>query len=1024
MSARVLGVDLGSNSVGIALIDLDQGAIVHTSVRVFPEGMEGSESDWESGKEQSRAQKRREARMQRRQFRRRQRRLLRVFHLLQRYGLLPPGPQQDTLNTLDASLAKSYAEHTVLPYFLRARALDHPLSAHELGRALYHLAQRRGFLSNRKTAPKKDEDAGKVKETIKGLWSDMAAAGSRTLGEHLSKQNPHQRRLRGGDRWTHRDMYTQEFEAIWNAQAPHHPLLTPARKDELFHAMFFQRPLKDQSWRIGTCDLEPGHKRAPLRLLEAQRFRYWTALNNLRLYTPALQPRPFTQDERLRVAAELEANEKVTLAKIKTMIGAKGHRFSIEEGGEKQIPGNATAARISAVIPVLWSQLNEARRADLVEDIGDGQRNPTDEDVERCARDKWGLSPAEATLLAEIRLPQDYAPISLAAIRKLTPLLQEGLAFGAAKFEAYPEQKKAAEPQPRLVPLAQVNAVPQLKQLKNPAVVRSLSELRKMVNAVIHRYGKPDFVHVELARELRRNKKDRLELTLRNRKHEKERELARAELAKHGIAQPSRDDIEKYRLWQECATIDPYSGEEISLQALFDQPRFEVEHIIPFSRSLDNTFLNKTLCRNDFNKQKGKQTPWEAFGGTEQWDQMLERIRKLGNHRKLALFQMTESGEDKLLDDFTARQLTDTKYASKLAAQYVGTLFGGVVDAAGTKRVLTCAGEVTAHLRRAWNLNRILSETPEKSRDDHRHHAVDAIAVALASHKWIKALSDFSKTSLSRRPLANAVIPDPWPGFREEVRAQILERTTVSHRPEKKLHGALHEETIYGKPRQENGKQVVHVRKPVASLTTRAAIEEIVDPVVRECVMRQFGLCGEDARKFAEQPPCLPSGVPIKSARIRKSLTTVTVGAGVRQRAVVTGDNHHMEVIAELGKDGKPKRYRGIVVSRLEALRRFRRNQPVIQKDHGPGFEFCFTLREGDMVEYAPNSETKELWRVNGVSGGAQQRIKLTRAVDARLVQDKKKTGDLLEPSVNPFMSGGGWKVQVSPLGEIAQAHD
>ncbi|MEP7367382.1 MAG: type II CRISPR RNA-guided endonuclease Cas9, partial [Acidobacteriota bacterium] len=411
MPVRVLGIDLGTNSVGIALVDLQQGRILHTAVRVFPEGMEGSEKEWESGKEQSRAQKRREARMQRRQFRRRQRRLLHVYHLLQRYGLLPAGQQQSTLNALDGELAKAYSEHTVLPYFLRSRALDHPLTAHELGRALYHLAQRRGFLSNRKTTPKNDEDAGKVKETIQGLWSEMAAHGSRTLGEHLAKQDPHQRRLRGGDRWTHRDMYKQEFEAIWNAQLPHHGVLTPARKDELFHAMFFQRPLKDQSWRIGSCDLEPGHKRAPLRLLEAQRFRYWTALNNLRLYSPNLELRPITHEERLRIAAELESHEKLTLAAIKKLLGVKNHRFSIEEGGEKQIPGNATAARISAVVPVLWSQLTEPRRADLVEDIGDGDRNPTDEDVERCARQKWGLDPAEAKLLAEIRLPQDHAPI-------------------------------------------------------------------------------------------------------------------------------------------------------------------------------------------------------------------------------------------------------------------------------------------------------------------------------------------------------------------------------------------------------------------------------------------------------------------------------------------------------------------------------------------------------------------------------------------------------------------------------------
>ncbi|MDX2266772.1 MAG: type II CRISPR RNA-guided endonuclease Cas9 [Bryobacter sp.] len=1019
----VLGIDLGSSSVGLALLETESGEIVHTTARIFPAGMTGSENDWENGKEASNAAKRREARGQRRQTERRKRRLKKLFHILRSYGWMPnvkDGQLQASLNDLDTSLSRNYNQHQLFPYFLRARALDHPLSIDELGRAIYHLAQRRGFQSNRKTAPKSDEDQGVVYQGIDGIRAAMAEKGARTLGEYFASLDPHSAKVRRN--WTHRTMYIEEFLAIWEAQQPHHPTeLTEERKSAIFETMFFQRPLKDQSHLIGFCDLEPTEKRASLRNLEIQRYRYLSALNNLRLYTPELEERPLTLAERQLIIAELDKSPDLAFAKIKSLIGVKkSYWFSQEKGGEKKIPGNLSASRIYSALPCFWTSLSPAQQADLVEDLGDGNRHEKDEDVFQCLREKWQLNEEEATKLSRLRMPPDYASVSLAAARKLLPLLEQGLSFAAAKHQI-PEYRD--DDRSKVFDLLPpVNTV--FREIRNPAVLRSLTEMRKCVNAFLRHFGKPDEIHIELARDLRRSKKERMSMTKLNRDNEKARDRAKAEIAKAGNSHPSASDIEKFLLWEECGRTCPYSGKPISYQGLFDSAQFEIEHIIPYSRSLDNSRANKTLCHIDYNRQKGDRTPHEAFGAREDWHAMVDRVRKMNNPAKYRRFVMEETDAETLLKDFTERQLTDTKYASKLAAKYLGTLYGGKADASGRQRIVSCAGQVTAALRRVWDMNRVLNEKPEKSRDDHRHHAVDAVAIALCSMKWIKALSQASQGIRKHNPLKNAKVEDPWPNFREELRDKIWNHTAVSHRPMRKLGGALHEETIYSRPIFINGEEGTHIRKPVTDLKTESAIESIADKAVREAVLRKFLENGKDAKKFEDDPPRLPSGVPIKRVRIRKADSTVSIGSGPSERRVITGSNHHMELLAVLDHHGKVKGYRSVVVSHLEANLRKRAGVPVVQRDHGDGLQFLFSLSEGDMVVFKSPGEAERLCRVRGVSMEGSGRLSLSESIDSRLVADIKKAGKLWRPMIPGFLAAGSRKVRLDHLGALIEAND
>jgi CRISPR-associated endonuclease Csn1 len=1009
----VLGVDLGVKSVGLALIDAQGQRFVRTAVRVFPAGVEG---DFESGKDESKNKKRREARMARRQTERRARRMHKVFHLLQRQGLLPEGEPQDCLKALDRELARTYGPHPGAPYTLRAKALDHPLKPHELGRALYHLAQRRGFKSNRRAPVKEDEEKGKVASGIEGLAKRMADASARTLGEYFAGVNPEKERIR--TRYTDRRMYAAEFDAIWAAQAVHHPeILTAEFRERLREAIFRQRPLKDQSHLIGACSLMPEEKRAPLYDLDVQRWRLLDKVNNLKLAEP--EERRLTAEERAKLVKELTVEESLTYVQVRKLLGLpKSTRFSIESGGENKILGNVTYARFAKALNLRWAQMARAEQEALV----GLWASAGDDDEFRAALDATGkYSVEEIAELLKVRLPDDYTGFSLAAMRRLLPHMEAGMTTGEARKVEFPESFAAVEPKATLPPV--VEALP---ELRNPAVMRTLTELRKAVNELIRKYGKPAEIRVELARDLKRNKKDRQALSKQMRDNEAKREKARAALKEYGLTalKPRDPAIEKYLLWEECGHTCPYSGRSISLDGLFGHaPQYDIEHIVPYARSLDDSFQNKTLCLKEYNAQKRNRTPWEAFGADEEtWAQMVGRVKKWGNRGKEKRFLLQETDTAKLLEQFSSNELNDTRYMSKLAKRYLGTLYGGDVDAAGKRRVFACAGGVTALLRRLWNLNTILNEKPEKSRDDHRHHAVDAAVVAMVTNGMIKRLGDAAEQAEAAGQRRVKTFAPPWEGFRDELEEQIQRRTVVSHRPERKLAGPLHEETLYGRPHVRNGKAVVHIRVPVHLLSAKD-LYDIVDGEVMKAVKARLleRLGKEDFKRLEHEPPMLKTrkgaSVPIRRVRIRVVAKTVPIGKGEprQKRNVITGDNHHMAVFAVRAK-GKTS-YVGEVVPRLEAVRRHANGEPVVRKDRGPDSEFLFTLSKGDMVRWR-----EELWRVRGVKSTTV--VELSRASDARLKADSNKTGGLEATTINSFCKSGLRKVHVSALGEIREAHD
>ena len=1044
----VLGIDLGTNSCGWAAVHRDgaghPAGVLAAGVRVFQQGTEG---DIASGRDSSRNVKRRDSRQARRQGERRRRRRLKVFHILQRAALLPPGTSaNEVFDTLDRELLDNYVREagvsrdrlsSTLPYFLRKRALDERLAPYELGRVFYHLAQRRGFVSNRRSPVKDDEELGKVQEGITELEKAMADRGARTLGELFAGLDPRTERVRR--RWTSRAMFEKEFDAIWDAQSVHYPgLLSEDLRAALRHALFYQRPLKIQRHLVGECELEPGRSRAPKALLIVQRWRILQNVNNMRLvHRDSGEQKDLTSEQRLALVEVLDNQGSLTFGKARKLLGlGPGWTFNLEEGDRKKLEGNTTAERLRKIFGSRWDTMGADERDQVVDDL----RSISDVGAMlRRGMGSWGLDEDAASALANCKLEAGYVSLSRQAVEKVMPFLEDGLTFAEARLQAYPGTNKSAKALDLLPPLEGPRAVrlQALRSLRNPVVSRSLTELRKVVNSLVSQYGKPDMIRIELARDLKRPRGEREDIWKQQRQNQKARDRAAARIVSEvGISEPSRDDVDRVLLADEQAWVCPYSGRSISIGALLGSAsQFDVDHIIPWSISFDDSFANKVVCFNEENRLKGNRTPRQAYGGDpSRWAQILARAERFKEHtglrgyRKWQRFQWDDEAVEKRYGGFSERQLNDTRYASRLAADYLGLLFGGRVDAQHALRVQVGQGKVTARLRQAWDIEGVLSASPGKSRADHRHHAIDAIVIALTTPELLAAFSrEAAREDERRAPGTRNVVhlAEPWPGFMEEVRDEIT-AIVPSHQRSGRVRGALHEETLYSEPiiASDNASVLRHVRKSVRTLSA-SEIDKIVDQRVRAVVREKVAEVGGKADKLSDDdPPVIQSGaggsVPVRRVRVARGASKVTpVGTGDRERQVEPRNNHHVEIFEVDDAKGGIE-WKARVVTLLEATQRQRDGKVIVDRTWaGPGTgRFLFSLVQGDTVETADGLfVVGSFWDTpSGV------RLSYTPICDARSKKDISRSGR--EPSLSTLHKVACAKVVVDPIGKVHPAHD
>ncbi|MEM6504031.1 MAG: type II CRISPR RNA-guided endonuclease Cas9 [Planctomycetota bacterium] len=1022
-----LGLDMGVASLGWTVVstrpsDPNPKSIEKLGVHRFEAGV-SEPGKMGFGKEESSAKPRREARQMRRQLWRRKLRLQRLIQLMQKHGLMPQGDVEDSesrhafLRQIDAEIEVSRfgdcspSDRLKLPYLLRATAVRERIELHELGRVLYHLAQRRGFLSNRKTDREDDKEQTKFKKDIGELADRIVKHDPPYLGAYLASLNPDEARLRG--QRTSRSMYLFEFEAIWTQQQRHHPSL---RDEDLKHsihkAIFHQRRLRSQHHLIGRCSLT-GRIRAPMAVRDAQRFRLLCSLNNLEIIATDGSARPLTRDERATVLALQEATGDVAFSKLKTkkVLGLPADATFNLAAQEKKLIGHRTDAKLRKALGDTFDRLSTEQLDAIINDLRSFRQIDA---LARRLTAAYPLTTDETTEISKIKLEDSRASHSIEAIRALLPLLEQGIRYATARQRMYPESfEKQAEAADLLPPVLDWLKQDERAVINNPAVLRGLTETRKVVNAIIRRYGKPSAVRLEIARDLKNSRKRRAEMSSQNQERRTQREQAAERLAsEYGVAQPRREDIEKVLLLWECQSTCPYTGKHIEPSDLFgSNPSYQVEHIWPLSVSMDDSFTNKTLCHVDENARKGGRAPIDCYDA-DRLGQIKARVAEFNaDHRTKAakLRRFTEP----VPADFAQRHLNDTRYLAREAKRYLESLYSQDDDG---QRVFVVTGGLTALLRGLWGLNRLVGgPANDKERTDHRHHALDALVVALTEPLQTQKLHTAAARAESMHARRDFIdVQPPWDGFLDDARAAV-EKVNVSHRPNRRLRGKLHKETFYSDPIHKS----YRVRRELHSLKV-SEIDKIVSTRDREAVKDALDRTGQkDPAKAFTNPANLPvltdrngRQTRIRKVRIAAKFKPHAIGKKSSHRNVQLGSNHHTTISRD--KSGK---WIEQTVSLYEAMRRQSSGEPIVQPPEGQ--EFVYSLFKNDHL-IIDSEEWAGVWRVDSI---AQDDIELVRQHDARTSDQRKKEKDRFRLS-----SSKRWttlqprKVTITHLGEIEDA--
>ncbi|MAE89648.1 MAG: type II CRISPR RNA-guided endonuclease Cas9 [Pelagibaca sp.] len=932
-----LGLDIGIASVGAAL--LSDESILGMHVRTF--------SAAETDKEGDPLNKiRREARSARRRIRRRAHRLLRLRRLLKRTGLIS-----------DTSLEVLKTSKT--PWQLRSEGLDRLLSPSELAAALYHIVKHRGFQSNRKAELKTDAKAGQMLSGVSANQQLMRDKSYRTIAEMVCKDDAfkdHKRNKGGSYRNTFaRSDLADELKTLLKKQREYdNPLATPELEEAVHTLLMARRPVfKDDDIEklVGFCTFEHGEKRAPKAAFSSERFIWLGKLNNLRLIYPGEQ-RSLTPEERSQIINLPFTQASVKFSQIRKKLDLPEYvRFNLV----RYKPGEETSKSETATFfeAKAFHELRKTYRESGISELWErDQHDPQRLDQIATAiavyrddeRIRNELSPhtienevVEAVLNCDFT---QFINLSLKALNKILPYMEQGQRYDEACTSAgyqhhSPQQNE--EKSGRIPP-------PDKNVIRNPVVYRSLNQARKLINAITKRYGAPAAIHLEMARDLSKPFSERKSIEREQEKYRKQKVQLRNEYIEHFGTEPNGLNLLKFRLYKEQDAQCAYTQKALDLSRLNEAGYVEVDHILPYSRSYDDSLLNKTLVLTEANRDKGNRTPFEFMGGDDQsqhwqkfvrWVQMNPKIRQAKRNRYLR-----KDFSEKAAREFRDRHLNDTRYIGRELKAMIESHVQWHPDSKSKDHCVVLSGQLTALLRGRWGFNK------DRAAGD-LHHAVDAAVVAAATRGMIQRMARHSKFHELKNVRTSYADPDtgevvnlaaardlekhfplPWDNFRNDTLAYLNPSAIsadesaqeghrgvrVSRAPTRRKLGAAHQETIRSKGKDnillEQGLSAV--KTPLSKLTLKN-IENMVgyeDPrnaalvkVLRER-LEAFG--GDGAKAFApNQPPVYKPSKPGKQAPVVRTvnlLATQKSGISVRHGVAANDTMIRTDIFT---KDGK-----------------------------------------------------------------------------------------------------------------------
>lgn len=903
---RILGIDGGIASTGWAVVEISEseaaGRVVAAGSRTF----ESPEEPSQTGPKLKNAD-RRMYRAQRRVVRRRAQRMALIRQLFHQSGLIE-GQQRSVLEGKGDD-----------PWRLRAEGLDRRLTPREFALALGHIAIHRGFRSN----SKRDRMSNAADETSKMLSAIHATQERlshwRTVGEMFARDREFtaRRRNRAGDftRSIMRSDQEAEVRKLFDQQqrlgneAASHDLMTT-----FVDIAFSQRELASSEDKVGDCIFEPGEKRTARFAPSFERFRFLSRLINLRLQS-GREERPLSADELALCIEGFGKTKTITFNNLRKRLDLDANtRFAgIAKDDEKHdvaartgTAAAGTAAFIKALQPVgeiaARTLLSEGSRLDRAAEI-----ITFNEDMSAIKTGLAGTGLSDKAQDAIIKAVGDgefdhfkgAAHISAKAARNILPGLAQGLVYSqACEAVGYDHSARAAM---------------KIDDIGSPVARKALSEMLKQTKVLVHEFGPFDRIHVEMARDVGKSIEERskIERGIGKRNAEKDRLRLEMQALLPHLTRISGDDLLRFELWKEQNGRCLYTDQAISpaMVAASDNS-VQVDHILPWSRFGDDSFINKTLCFTSANAEKRGDTPYEWFTRARpaNWDRFAAQVEacKALKGRKKRNYLMRNAQERE--GQFRERNLNDTRYATRVLLGELKRLYFPQTP----HHVAARPGELTAKLRQAWGIEALKKdkETGKRLPDD-RHHALDAIVIAVVNERllqWATKASQDAERTGAKFELRG--LPEPWPHFRDEVIA-LHETIFVSRAEVRRARGKAHDAGIK-QVRMVEGEEKVFERKAVEKLTEKdldlipmpEPYGKVTDPgkLRDEMVAMLRAYVKFDAKQKAANPPRSPKGDIIRKVRVQTNAKpAVMVRGGTADRGAIV----RVDVFTKPNKRGK-----------------------------------------------------------------------------------------------------------------------
>ena len=805
----VLGLDPGIASCGFCLLDIANCKILEIGVHLF-------KAPQEDKTKTSLAVTRRNARSVRRNTLRTAARLKHCMELLKEAGLVP----EDADRTWFQS---KKGDKPILK--LRAGGLGRLLTDREFAQVLYSLCSHRGYIPHGEGRLGESDDAEgrKVLSAIKKNLADMKSGNFRTVGEMLYVGGKSRNKGGNYDFCVYNSQIQDEVRVLFEVQRSRgNSGATEVLEKKYLECLTWEKKTLDHDDRVyelvGNCPYFPSEKRAANADVSSELCRAYERLGHLVVINE-------DGSEQRLTAEQIDGYLKILFSPV----AIKGNkdckvtygnvRKDLDLSGKSVFKGVAQDKEKEEVFaPKSWRCLRKALPEGLLARMLDDRRLGDD------------ICEALTFASSEASLAERLEALELNEGEREALL---GVPFTGKLFKGYGSRSRKAldlligafeEPEIRiladaeratgLLDLRLSDRNPRSKLLppynaydetcRNPVVLRAMGRMRRIVNAIIKIYGVPDEIHIELGRDLKMSNREKDLVSKRQRLNEATNKKWAAVAAGVLGCEPEEVSgglIRKLAMREEQGEKDAYTGVAIDLERLIRDDRYcEIDHVLPYSRTCDDSRANKVLVLSKNNQDKRERTPfeWMTSGetGAPSWDEYRARVMAtVKNPRKRTNLLNTDLGPDTQAQ-FLARNLNDDRYMSVAVKNYLedSLLFP---EDGRTRHVTAVSGGATGNLRWVWGLN--FGEGNTKNRQDDRHHAVDAAVIAACSEKTVQEVAKAS--SLGRetfRHMRKSRLADtqPWPSFAQEIeerRASVIPTRMVNHG----VTGRVFEDTLY-----------------------------------------------------------------------------------------------------------------------------------------------------------------------------------------------------------------------------------